>query len=208
MLLRLLLPCAALASVLSAGQAWAAEPGDNGPPRKRHLLNATTHGGGAWLGGDIDGHYPQGGAYAGFGLGYSLATRGVDFGVAFDYLAVPHREFPRHALIPALALRFHVPLTDTLEFGLELRGGWSWVTMRNVPDDSGKQRDHTFSGLHLGLLPHVRVQLAPRFALDIGGEALVAGGGDNMATGVRTTYLERSARVGAFGAFVRVNFGL
>lgn len=207
---RVLIPCAALLSGLAARVATAQEatPLDSGPPQKRHLLQATARGGAASLGGDIDGHYDRSGFYGGFGVGYSLATRGVDLGAGFDFLAVPDSDHPRRAYVPALSLRFHVPLNHALEFGLELRAGWSWVTMKNVPDDSGKPRDHTFSGLHLGLLPHLRFWPSPRFALDVGGELLVAGGGDSMGPEVRTTYLERSARIGVFGGFVRGNFGL
>ncbi|RYZ03161.1 MAG: hypothetical protein EOO73_29060 [Myxococcales bacterium] len=208
---RLLTFCAAWLAALGARPAVAQEaaPSDSGPTHRRHLLQATVRGGGAWLGGDIDDHYARSGVYAGLGVGYSLATRGVDLGGGFDFLAVPDPEHPRRAYLPTLSLRFHVPLSDAVEFGLGLRAGWSWVTMADVRDDSGRRRDHTFSGVHLGLLPHARLWLAPRLALDLGAELLVAGGGDNLgSTGVRTTYLERSAHVGAFGAFARVNFGL
>jgi hypothetical protein len=198
--------------VLVAREATAVEASsaaDSGPPSRRHLLQATARGGAAWIGGDLDSRYPQTGPYWGAGVGYSLATRGVDFGVAFDYLAAPHSKFPRHALVPALSLRFHLPLTATTEFGLELRGGWSWVTLRNYLEDSGDERDHTFSGLHLGLAPHARLWTSPRFALDLGGELLLAGGGDSMTSaGVRSTQLERSARIATAGVFVRGSFGL
>jgi hypothetical protein len=172
------------------------------------LLQVSFHGGGAWLGGDIDGHYPKSGGYGGLGLGYGLATRGVDLGVSFDYLLVPDEQHPRRAYIPALSLRWHLPIAESTEFGLGLRGGWSWVTMARVREDSGAVRDHTFSGLHLGLMPHLRFWLGPRLALDTGLELLVAGGGDSMAPEVRATYLERSARVSAFGGFARFSFGL
>lgn len=202
--------CALLGVLLTARPASAQEPApiDSSPTHRRHLVQATLRGGAAWLGGDIERHYDRNGLYTGLGIGYSLATRGVDLGGGFDFLAVPDADHPRRAYIPTLALRFHVPLTASLEFGLGLRAGWSWVTMSNVPDDSGNLRDHTFSGVHLGLLPHVRVWLAPRLALDLGAELLVAGGGDNLGSEIRTTHLERSARVGAFGAFARFNFGL
>lgn len=196
------------AALLGALTARPAKAQDSGPTHRRHLLQATVRGGAAWLGGDIDGHYDRSGAYTGLGVGYSLATRGVDLGAGFDFLAVPKSDHPRRAYVPTLALRFHAPITESVEFGLGLRAGWSWVTMANVADDSGNRRDHTFSGVHLGLLPHARIWLRSRLALDAGVEMLVAGGGDNSGSGVRTTYLERSARVGAFGAFLRVNFGL
>jgi hypothetical protein len=199
-----------LTAVLLAPAAALAEPSsplDAAPARRSHLLQATLRGGGAWLGGDVDQHYDRSGFYGGFGVGYSLATRGVDLGAGFDFLAIPGAH-PRRAYIPTLALRFHLPLGESSEFGLGLRAGWSWVTMSNVVDDSGRRRDHTFSGLHLGLLPHVRWWLAPRLALDVGAELLVAGGGDSVGTDVRTTYLERSARIGTFGGFVRFGFGL
>lgn len=199
--------CAALASLFAAGTAQA-QAQDSSPPERGHLLQVTVHGGAAWLGGDSDGHYPQHGAYTGIGVGYSRATRGVDLGVAFDYLLVPDGNYPRHAIIPALTLRFHLPLSEQAEFGLGLRAGWSWVLMPHVADDSGRFYDHTFSGLHLGLAPHVRFWVVPRFALDIGGELLVAGGGDSISNDVKTSYLERSARISAFGGFVRANFGL
>jgi hypothetical protein len=203
---------ALVASVLVSPAAKAAEAStavDSGPPHRRHLLQATARGGAAWLGGDLDRRYPETGPYVGAGVGYSLATRGVDFGVAFDYLAAPHSEFPRHALVPALSLRFHLPLAATTEFGLELRGGWSWVTLRNFPEEDGDQRDHTFSGLHLGIAPHARLWTSHRFALDFGAELLLAGGGDTMASaGVRSTQLERSARLATAGAFIRGSFGL
>jgi len=199
---------AALVLVPATALAEPASPLDAGPARRSHLLQATLRGGGAWLGGDVDQHYDRSGFYGGFGVGYSLATRGVDLGAGFDFLAIPGSEHPRRAYIPTLALRFHLPLGESSEFGLGLRAGWSWVTMSNVMDDSGRRHDHTFSGLHLGLLPHVRWWLAPRLALDVGAELLVAGGGDSVGTDVRTSYLERSARIGTFGGFVRFGFGL
>lgn len=183
-------------------------PLDGGPAHRRHLLQSTLRGGGASLGGDLDDRYDQSGAYAGLGVGYELTTRGVDLGAGFDVLAIPDRDHLRRAYIPTLSLRFHLPLTESLEFGLGLRAGWSWVTLANVEDDSGRRRDHTFSGLHLGLAPHLRQWLAPRLALDAGVELLVAGGGDSLGSDVRATYLERTARIGAFGGFLRMSFGL
>jgi hypothetical protein len=209
MSLRLCLAALATTTVLAARPA-AAEPSPlDGPPlRARHLLQVSFHGGGAWLGGDMDRRNPKGGGYGGLGLGYGLATRGVDLGASFDYLMVPDEQHPRRAYIPALSLRLHLPITESTEFGLGLRGGWSWLTMASVREDSGAVRDHTFSGLHLGLMPHLRFWLSRRLALDTGLELLVAGGGDSMAPEVRATYLERSARVSAFGGFARFSFGL
>lgn len=210
MSVRLALAAFVFATALVARPACATEPSplDGQPKRARHLLQASFHGGAAWMGGDIDGHYPEAGGYGGVGLGYSLATRGVDLGVSFDYLMMPDEQHPRRAYIPALSLRLHLPITDSSEFGLGLRGGWSWVTMASVREDSGAASDHTFSGLHLGLMPHLRFWLSGRLALDTGLELLVAGGGDSMAPEVRATYLERSARVSAFGGFARFSFGL
>lgn len=207
MSLRLLLLCTTLGALV-ARPARAQEPTqDSGPPRKQHLLQATVRGGAAWLGGDIDEHYSDSGLYGGFGLGYSLATRGVDLGAGFDFLTIRDPDHPRRAYVPTLSLRFHVPIGQRVEFGLGLRAGWSWVTMESVRDDDGKLRDHTFSGLHLGLLPHVRWWLAPRFSLDLGVELLLAGGGDSLGQDVRNTYLQRTAHIGVFGGFLRANFG-
>jgi hypothetical protein len=207
---RLLVFCSALLGALTARASWAqqAAPPESGPTHRRHLLQATVRGGGAWLGGDVDAQYGRSGAYGGLGVGYSLATRGVDFGAGFDFLAVPDRDHPRRVYVPTLALRFHLPISESVEFGLGLRAGWSWVTLADVRDDSGARKDHTFSGVHLGLVPHLRVWMSPRVAADVGAELLVAGGGDTVGNQVRATYLERSARVGALGAFLRVSFGL
>ena len=200
---------AALASVcctnaLVSREARAVEPAGG----KRHFIQATSHVGAAWLGGDVEDQYRTSGSYAGLGIGYSYASRGIDFGAAFDYLALPHPNLPRRVFTPAVTMRFHLPMSSSTEFGLGLRAGWSWLSRLSVRDDAGELRDHTFSGLHLGLMPHVSLWLSSLASLDLGIELLVAGGGDSVGNQAKATYVQRRAQLGAVGGFLRGNFGL
>jgi hypothetical protein len=169
----------------------------------------TLHGGVMRLGGDIDGHYPDTGTYWGVGAAYALGLEVVDLGAGFDYFAalLPDDYGPLeapYALVPALTVRPHLPLSEGVELGLTLRAGWSWLIWPGLPDDTNAmtERTHTFSGFHLGLMPDVRLYLAPHVTLDLGVEAHDTGGSDQ--SDVRIWYREKNNGMALFGGFARV----
>ncbi len=192
----------AACGLLTPWRAGATPIEPDGVKPTPHRISAAVSGGPAFVGGDEDGHWAESGLAAGIGVGYAYDA-GAEFGVGFDFFAVPNAD--RNIYLPYLGVRLHLGLSSRTELGLSLRGGLLWEVMGDVPDDNdiNSRHTHVWFGKHAAISPDVRYWLSPKVAIDLGPSLIVGNGKDRGD--VRGFYLSDEAGIaflGLVGKFV------
>jgi hypothetical protein len=199
---------AAAALLWSCFRAKAATAAESVPTTDarwpRHLGQVTAHAGAALAGADDDGHYEDKLNYYAIDAAYAYTLHYVEFAAGFGYFAFPDERYPRHAYVPFLAVRPHLPLGRVFDLGLTARAGWTWFVIPDVHDSLGTGvHDHTFSGFYTSLMLDFRVRALRNLAIDLGPELQIGGGKDQ--SDVNGFYLRDRGGFYGYGGFLRVS---